>query len=180
MSICMSNMTYKCHIYYVSLLFNISSRSPVIHGDKVKNLSSISHFHFSVSSRMNFPTPAKVIFLILLVFHSIIDTMGLVTLPSQQKTYNLSIYLHGSYSSFNMPQKSYFLHEAFQFLSLLFLLYYKKSYFSVYFESLIYFNFIEERYCVLLIFILLQRKAFVGLLIFFFIFPLLPSSNNAC
>lgn len=83
MSICMSNMTYKCHIYYVSLLFNISSRSPVIHGDKVKNLSSISHFHFSVSSRMNFPTPAKVIFLILLVFHSIIDTMGLVTLPSQ-------------------------------------------------------------------------------------------------
>lgn len=82
MSICTSNMTYKCHIYYVNLLLNISSRSPIIHEDKVKNLSSILHLHFSVSSRMDFPTPAKVILLILLVCHSIIDTMGLVTLPS--------------------------------------------------------------------------------------------------
>lgn len=81
MSIRTSNMTYKCHIYYLNLLLNISSRSPIIHGDKVKNLSSILHLRFSISSRMNVPTPAKVIFLILLVCHSLIDIMGLVTLP---------------------------------------------------------------------------------------------------
>lgn len=37
MSICMTDMTYKCHIYYISLLFNISSRSPIIHRDSQKS-----------------------------------------------------------------------------------------------------------------------------------------------